>query len=136
MTKDNPNEKETVSLEQVSEKNLKNFQEMLFLRRQNILHEVVELESRWRDDSERQIETEENAQELELSDPFPSLDEVERREVAEIDWALGKITAGGFGVCEACGRPIGIKRLKSIPWTRYCIEDAEKEELSRFIANV
>ncbi|HMK64246.1 MAG TPA: TraR/DksA C4-type zinc finger protein [Thermodesulfobacteriota bacterium] len=136
MAKNDPNNKGTESLEHLSEKDLKNFQEMLFLRRQNILHEVVDQESRWKDDSERQIEPEENAQELELSDPYPSLDKVERREVAEIDWALDKIASGGFGVCEACGRTISIKRLKSIPWTRYCIEDAEKEEMRQFIANV
>jgi DnaK suppressor protein len=48
--------------------------------------------------------------------------------------ALGKIAAGTYGICETCGQPIPLKRLKSIPWTPFCREDAEREERSRLLS--
>jgi DnaK suppressor protein len=39
--------------------------------------------------------------------------------------ALKKIDAGTYGTCERCGKPISAARLEAIPYTPYCIEDAE-----------
>jgi DnaK suppressor protein len=46
----------------------------------------------------------------------------------EIDTALGKLKAGTYGVCELCGKPIGVKRLKVVPSARLCIKCKAKEE--------
>jgi len=49
----------------------------------------------------------------------------------EIDEALERLEAGGFGRCEECGRDIGRERLEAIPFSRYCIHCAEKGERAR-----
>ena len=46
--------------------------------------------------------------------------EAVRRELAEIDEALGRIAAGSYGRCVACGGPMGLQRLRAIPEARYC----------------
>jgi len=47
--------------------------------------------------------------------------EAARRELEEIDAALRRIGEGRYGVCEACGGPIGLQRLRAIPEARYCV---------------
>jgi len=47
-----------------------------------------------------------------------------RRRLAEIDAALARREAGDYGVCEACGRPIGAERLAARPSARTCIDCA------------
>ena len=46
--------------------------------------------------------------------------------LAEIDAALRRIDEGTYGICEACGKPIGAERLAAIPWTRLCIDDQRR----------
>lgn len=43
-----------------------------------------------------------------------------RRKLADVDDALGRLTAGTFGRCEQCGSPIGDGLLAAVPETRYC----------------
>jgi DnaK suppressor protein len=35
--------------------------------------------------------------------------------------ALGRFSAGTFGVCLDCDEPISLKRLAAVPWTASCI---------------
>ncbi|HZZ84684.1 MAG TPA: TraR/DksA C4-type zinc finger protein [Anaeromyxobacteraceae bacterium] len=44
-----------------------------------------------------------------------------RRELSEIDAALSRIDDGSYGLCEACGGPMGLQRLRAIPEARYCL---------------
>ncbi|HZA14213.1 MAG TPA: TraR/DksA C4-type zinc finger protein [Myxococcaceae bacterium] len=53
------------------------------------------------------------------------LTEGERRELAEIDAALERIAVGAYGLCAACGGPIGRQRLRAIPEARQCIGCSE-----------
>ncbi len=57
-----------------------------------------------------------------------SLSDTERKLVLQIEQALKRLDAGGYGVCDHCGEKIGAPRLKAIPWARYCIDCQEKEE--------
>lgn len=41
--------------------------------------------------------------------------------VEEIDFALGKIKANTYGLCESCGQPIMKARLQAIPHARLCV---------------
>lgn len=50
------------------------------------------------------------------------LRETDNRMRKAIEAALGRIDAGRFGICEACGQPITPARLDSVPWTRFCRE--------------
>lgn len=43
---------------------------------------------------------------------------------AEVDRALERLSAGTFGVCEGCGRPIPEERLEAIPWAGSCVSCA------------
>jgi RNA polymerase-binding transcription factor DksA len=49
------------------------------------------------------------------------ISETVRRELAEIDAALGRIVEGRYGTCLACGGPMGLQRLRAIPEARYCV---------------
>jgi len=58
----------------------------------------------------------------------------ERKLLKKIDQALEKIDGGTYGICEACGEEINIKRLKARPVTTMCIEcktEQEEEEKLR-----
>ncbi|HXH72424.1 MAG TPA: RNA polymerase-binding protein DksA [Mariprofundaceae bacterium] len=58
----------------------------------------------------------------------------ERKLIRKIDQAMNRIKAGEFGICEACGGDISIKRLQARPVTTLCIEcktAQEQEERTR-----
>jgi RNA polymerase-binding transcription factor DksA len=44
----------------------------------------------------------------------------ERRELAEIEAALARLTSGSFGLCERCGTALSTLRLTRLPQARYC----------------
>jgi RNA polymerase-binding transcription factor DksA len=43
-----------------------------------------------------------------------------RRKLADVEEALGRLAAGGFGRCEQCGSVIPARLLATLPETRYC----------------
>jgi len=45
-----------------------------------------------------------------------------------IEQALNKIDDGTYGLCEVCGKPIRLARLKAVPWAMHCIKCKEDEE--------
>lgn len=51
-----------------------------------------------------------------------------RTEIEMIKQAINKIDNGGYGICQACGEPIGIERLKARPYSDMCIKCASKAE--------
>jgi DnaK suppressor protein len=50
-----------------------------------------------------------------------------------VDEALSRIERGDFGACQACGQTIAVKRLRALPWARYCLacQDSDAEEMHR-----
>ena len=48
--------------------------------------------------------------------------------LAEVENALSKLASGTYGVCEACGRPIPIARLRVLPEARYDMEHQDELE--------
>ncbi len=59
---------------------------------------------------------------------FLSMHERLRKQLMEIEGALGRIEKGLFGVCEETEEIIEPERLLAIPWTRLSIEGAEIRE--------
>lgn len=57
-----------------------------------------------------------------------TLGDNERRELDDIDIALGKIGDGSYGECEACGELVGNDRLEAMPTARLCKKCKEEEE--------
>jgi len=41
--------------------------------------------------------------------------------ITEIEHALRRIAAVGYGTCERCGGPVALERLRAIPFTRHCV---------------
>jgi DnaK suppressor protein len=52
-------------------------------------------------------------------------------ELRAIEYALARIKAGSYGICQACGRPISTERLEAIPETPLCIDCQESAEKQR-----
>jgi DnaK suppressor protein len=52
----------------------------------------------------------------------------ERHQLDEIEAARRRLESGTFGVCEGCGEPIALARLRALPTARYCRACQEREE--------
>lgn len=46
-----------------------------------------------------------------------------------VDEALDRLAAGDYGVCRVCGTPIPDKRLRVVPWARFCVACQERSGL-------
>lgn len=53
-----------------------------------------------------------------------SLAKASRTQLDELERALAGIDDEGYGVCERCGRPVGVERLHAVPGTRRCVRCA------------
>ena len=62
-----------------------------------------------------------------------SLDYAQLRLIEE---ALDRLESGDFGVCLACEEDIPPKRLRAVPWARYCVkcQDTIGREMDREMA--
>jgi RNA polymerase-binding protein DksA len=67
----------------------------------------------------------EQAVERENEPVLEQLDAATRSEVEAIRRALERIERGGYGVCEACGRRIGVARLRALPTAATCVRCQE-----------
>jgi DnaK suppressor protein len=38
-----------------------------------------------------------------------------------VDEALDRLNSGDYGICLACEEPIPAKRLRALPWARFCV---------------
>jgi RNA polymerase-binding transcription factor DksA len=50
----------------------------------------------------------------------------ERRDLSEIAAAEARLDAGTFGLCEQCGAPISLRRLRATPTARRCTRCEER----------
>lgn len=56
------------------------------------------------------------------------LSTLEKRELDEVYAAQARLETGTFGVCDGCGRPIPLARLRAIPTARTCTACRAREE--------
>jgi DnaK suppressor protein len=47
--------------------------------------------------------------------------------LTKIDRALQRMSAGTFGICDRCGKPIEKARVKALPYVDLCIKDAQAQ---------
>jgi len=52
-------------------------------------------------------------------------------QLKEVEHALTKFETGTYGICERCGRPIPLARLRVLPEARYDVEYEEDVETGR-----
>ncbi len=95
------------------------FQKSLKEKRKRILEFIMKKKSN--DIIEAEISDDDRVESSIEKDLFFNISNNEELILDDIDHALKKIEKGGFGDCESCGNPVSQKRLKSIPWVRYCI---------------
>lgn len=55
----------------------------------------------------------------------------EQHGLGEISAAQARLEAGRFGICEKCGRPIPLARLRILPTVRHCVPCQSREEGER-----
>jgi len=107
---------------------LKEFQELLAVRRKELLAEAERTvggmtapKESFPDPTDRaSLESNRNAM-LRIRDR-------ERKLLTKIDEALERIEDGSYGLCEECGGPIGVDRLKARPVTTLCFECKSEQE--------
>ena len=60
-------------------------------------------------------------------DEFVSLhlNSLDYRQLRLVDEALDRLDSGDYGICQACEEPIPPKRLRALPWARYCVRCEE-----------
>jgi RNA polymerase-binding transcription factor DksA len=49
-------------------------------------------------------------------------------QLGEVEHALTKFDDGTYGICERCGRPIPLARLRVLPEARYDLEEEQRVE--------
>ncbi|MEK7363281.1 MAG: TraR/DksA C4-type zinc finger protein, partial [candidate division NC10 bacterium] len=52
----------------------------------------------------------------------------EKHELDEVYAAQARLETGTFGICEGCGRPIPLARLRALPAARTCVACQAREE--------
>ena len=54
-----------------------------------------------------------------------------------VNQALDRLESGDYGVCLSCEEPIPAKRLRALPWARYCVpcQETAVEETERETAD-
>jgi DnaK suppressor protein len=114
------------SIKRNSLENIKEFKEKLL----NLKMEIFSsLSNRKKTDVEKDIgdEIDDVVQTMEKEMMF-DLSSNEKNILKDIENALKKIEKGNYGICELCGKKIEYKRLKHIPYARYCIECQKKQD--------
>jgi DnaK suppressor protein len=78
--------------------------------------------------ADRDPEFEEGAQIEHEEYTLHRLTEVQRTQIRAIDAALARMEDGEYGVCLDCGQDIDPRRLKALPFTLLCADDALRRE--------
>lgn len=105
------------------------YQQLLIERRKQIVRKLADTEQTLKLLSEsRPPELSEEAQEEAFANSLHALSNQERKELFDIEHALRRIESGEYGLCENCGREIGVNRLKAMPAVRLCIACQEEVE--------
>jgi DnaK suppressor protein len=48
----------------------------------------------------------------------------------QVNAAIDRLNSGEYGICGACEEPISEKRLKAIPWAKYCVTCQDRVHLT------
>jgi DnaK suppressor protein len=117
---------------QMDKKTLKEFEQMLLGRRQEIAKSLTSgLEELTGSETVMSDDIGEGAKNAEEADVACLLAEAGSKELGEIDEALVRIKAGTFGMCEDCEDAIPFARLEAIPNASLCLhckQEAEKNQ--------
>jgi RNA polymerase-binding transcription factor DksA len=125
------------SVQRVTEKDYKEFEDLLLVERQKIMKEMGHLETTVLKVNQRESAGDLSRYSFHMADAGTDAMEREKsfllasaegRILMEINEALRRLYRSEFGSCEICGQPIGRARLEAMPYTRLCLSCKEKEE--------
>jgi len=95
--------------------------------RQQVLERLADDQSTMRE-AEPQTEPLDAAEQTREQDDSVAFAGRDQSLLTEIERALAKIQTGSYGLSEASGEPIGLRRLTAVPWARYTIDEEEESE--------
>lgn len=107
------------------------------------LHEIKSTLESKRDEVLRRLRRLDEITVERAPDPVDELEMITERESAitllerdsrllrEIDAALRRMKDGDFGRCAMCGKDIGLRRLRAIPWATYCVACQDQVDRSQ-----
>ena len=112
----------------VNQRQLKLFERLLGERRQELLEEAERTVGGMTDSKENFPDPTDRASLESNRNAMLRIRDRERKLITKIDDALKRIEDGSYGLCESCGGPIGIDRLKARPVTTLCIDCKSDQE--------
>ena len=107
---------------------LKEFQELLGLRRKELLAEAERTVGGMTTNKESFPDPTDRASLEANRNAMLRIRDRELKLLTQIDEALERIEDGSYGLCGECGGPIGVDRLKARPVTTLCIECKSEQE--------
>jgi DnaK suppressor protein len=95
------------------------YRRMLFAKREDVLaglgnkFDTIAKMGRLNEEDQAQVEHEQ----------FVSLrkNKLDYTQLRMVEEAIDRLDSGDYGICVACDEPIAPKRLKALPWARYCV---------------
>ncbi len=105
----------------MSKKVVKSQLEILQQEREHTLAEIEHLESDLRAEIEHD-DVDDAAQDLIERDKTYALIVTLKQKLVDIDHAIKQAQAGGYGICESCGKSIEPERLEIFPETTLCVD--------------
>ncbi|MCX7905227.1 MAG: TraR/DksA family transcriptional regulator [Elusimicrobiales bacterium] len=125
--KNSETNKVTKNIKKNNDLDIKKIKEILIEKRNEILEEI-RMQSEYENINEKDIgdEIDDVVQTVEKEIKF-DISANEKNILNEIEIALKKIENGTYGKCELCKKDIEPKRIKAIPYSRYCIECQKKQ---------
>jgi DnaK suppressor protein len=123
--------------ERLSAADIERFEQMLLLKRREIINNVNEMEGETLKKSRLDASGDLSSMPIHMADIGTDnyeqefalgLMDSERKLLKEIDDALQRIEQRTYGICEGTGEPIPKARLEAQPWARYCVEYARMLE--------
>jgi DnaK suppressor protein len=116
---------------ELNQRQLKWFEKLLAGRRQELLSDAERTVTGMNDSKDNFPEPADRAALESDRNATLRIRDRERKLLSKIEAALERIGEGTYGICEECGEPIGVERLKARPVTTLCIDckaDQEAEE--------
>ena len=112
----------------VNQRQVRVFQRLLVSRGQELLDEAERTVGGMTDSKENFPDPTDRASLESNRNAMLRIRDRERKLITKIEEALKRIDDGSYGLCESCGGPIGLDRLKARPVTTLCIDCKSDQE--------
>jgi DnaK suppressor protein len=63
-----------------------------------------------------------------LSDAGLAVADIRKAQLTQLDEAQKRLEQGSYGICESCGEPIDLERLRLVPFTPHCVQCQREQE--------